>query len=68
MRILLHLQQLDAKIREKKSGLKKKKSSDAPARKGASSKGELRDLWYDLLGPPPIVLIWQPQTSICLQT
>lgn len=51
------LDQLDAKIREKRPGLKKKKiifhQDNAPVHKGALAMGKLRDLGYDLLGHPP---------------
>lgn len=51
------LDQLDAKIREKRPGLMKKKSifhqDSAPVHKGVVAMGKLRDLGYELLGHPP---------------
>lgn len=51
------LDQLDAKIRENRPGLKKKKiifhQDNAPVHKGAVAMGKLRDLGYELLGHPP---------------
>lgn len=51
------LDQLDAKIRQKRPGLKKKKiifhQDNAPVHKSALAMGKLRDLGYELLGHPP---------------